>query len=43
MASLCNFPSLSFSISLPIPLPGLPVLPSFSFSVDFAFPSCPLD
>ncbi len=41
--SLCNFPSFSFSFGLPSIIIGLPTLPSFSFSITFAFPPCPLD
>lgn len=41
MASLCNLPSFSFSISLPA-LPGFPSI-DLSFSLAFTLPGCPLD
>lgn len=40
--SLCNFPAFSFSFSVPLPLPGLPSLPSLAFTLAFDLP-CPLD
>lgn len=40
-ASLCKFPIFSFSFSFPgFPGFSLPVIPSFSFSINLA---CPLD
>lgn len=41
--SACNFPTMSFIVLPPIPLPGFPSLPSFITLPEFAWPACPLD
>lgn len=41
--SFCNIPSFSFTLRLPIPIPGLPALPALEIPTLFEMPACPLD